>query len=162
MLRVVLRVVADAVVVAIALFTAAGTVAWQRAWILLTVLPVIRLLSAIAVFRVNPALLRERATALMHHDQPWTDRILLLVFMVTAFIGDVAGQPTPLTRAPAADAGGSRSVAGSARAAATSAIGALLIGGSSHHRESSCKEECSFLGWAIPRANAPNRPKRYT
>jgi protein-S-isoprenylcysteine O-methyltransferase Ste14 len=87
MLRVVLRVIADAIVVAIALFTVAGTVAWQRAWILVAVLLLIRLLSAIAVFRVNPALLRERATVLMHHNQPWADRILLLVFMVTAFIG---------------------------------------------------------------------------
>ena len=87
LLYVLLRVVADAVVIAIVLFAAAGTLAWPRAWVLLVVLLVVRLLSAIVVFRVNPALVRERATVLIHHDQPWTDRIILLAFMTTAFIG---------------------------------------------------------------------------
>jgi hypothetical protein len=62
MLKAILRVVGDAVVVAIVLFGAAGTIAWTRAWVLLGVLLVVRMLSAIAVFRVNPTLLRERAT----------------------------------------------------------------------------------------------------
>jgi protein-S-isoprenylcysteine O-methyltransferase Ste14 len=87
MLRVLLRVVADAVVVAIVLFAAAGTLAWPRAWVLLAVLLAVRTLSAIAVFRVNPALLRERATVLIHREQPWADRVVLLAFMTTAFIG---------------------------------------------------------------------------
>ena len=40
------------------------------------------------MFRANPALLRERATVLIHRHQPWTDRLLLsLAFMVTAFVG---------------------------------------------------------------------------
>jgi protein-S-isoprenylcysteine O-methyltransferase Ste14 len=87
MLRVLTRVIADAVVVAIVLFVAAGTVAWQRAWVLVAVLLVVRTLSAIAVFRVNPALLHERATVLIHGHQPWTDRLILLAFMGTAFVG---------------------------------------------------------------------------
>jgi len=86
-LRVLLRVVADAAVVAIVLFIAAGTFAWPRAWVLLAVLLLVRILSAIAVFRVNPALLRERATVLIHRDQPRADRVLLLAFMGTAFVG---------------------------------------------------------------------------
>jgi len=74
-------------VVAIVLFVAAGTVAWQRAWVLVAVLLVVRTLSAIAVFRVNAALLSERATVLIHPHQPWIDRLILLAFMATAFVG---------------------------------------------------------------------------
>jgi protein-S-isoprenylcysteine O-methyltransferase Ste14 len=87
MLRVLIRVIADAAVVAIVLFVAAGTVAWQRAWVLVAVLLVVRTLTAIAVFRVNPALLRERTTVLVHPHQPWADRLVLLAFMGTAFVG---------------------------------------------------------------------------
>jgi protein-S-isoprenylcysteine O-methyltransferase Ste14 len=87
MFRVLTRVIADAAVVAIVLFVAAGTLAWQRAWVLVTVLLVVRTLSAIAVFRINPALLRERATVLVHRHQPWIDRVILLAFMATAFVG---------------------------------------------------------------------------
>jgi protein-S-isoprenylcysteine O-methyltransferase Ste14 len=77
----------DAVVVAAVLFAAAGTLAWPRAWVLVGVLLVVRILSAIAVFRVNPALLRERATVLIHRQQPLADRVVLLAFMAAAFIG---------------------------------------------------------------------------
>ena len=87
MFRVLARVIADAAVVAIVLFVAAGTVTWPRAWALVAVLLVVRTLSAIAVFRVNPALLRERATVLIHRHQPWADRQILLAFMATAFVG---------------------------------------------------------------------------
>jgi protein-S-isoprenylcysteine O-methyltransferase Ste14 len=87
MFRVLTRIIADAVVVAIVLFGAAGTLAWQRAWVLVAVLLVVRTLSAIAVFRVNPVLLRERATVLIHRHQPWADRLILLAFMATAFVG---------------------------------------------------------------------------
>ena len=84
---VLLRVVADTVIVGSVLFAAAGTLAWQRAWVLLAVLLSVRILCAIAVFRVNPILLRERATVLVHGGQPRADRIVLLAFMTTAFIG---------------------------------------------------------------------------
>src|SRR4051812_47546915 len=87
MLKVLLRVVVDALIVASALFIAAGTLAWRRAWVLVAVLLLVRTVSAIAVYRVNPKLLRERASVLMHREQPLADRILLFVFMMTAFIG---------------------------------------------------------------------------
>ena len=87
MLTVLLRVVADAVVMAIVLFTAAGTTDWPRAWVLIGVLLVVRVVSAVAVFRVNPSLLRERATVLVHGGQPIADRVILLAYMTTAFIG---------------------------------------------------------------------------
>lgn len=51
------------------------------------VLLVVRTLSATVVFRVNPELLRERATVLIHHGQPWQDKVLLFLTMTTAFIG---------------------------------------------------------------------------
>lgn len=87
MLRVFARIVFDAIVIAAVLFAAAGTVAWPRAWVLVVVLLVVRIVSAIVVFRVNPTLLRERATVLIHRDQPWLDKVLLLIFMATAFVG---------------------------------------------------------------------------
>jgi protein-S-isoprenylcysteine O-methyltransferase Ste14 len=87
MFRVLIRIIADAAVIALVLFVAAGTLAWQRAWVLVVVLLVVRTLSAIAVSRVNLALLRERATVLIHRHQPWTDRLLLGAFMGTAFVG---------------------------------------------------------------------------
>ena len=86
MLRVLARVVADAVVVATVLFVAAGT-AWPRAWALIAVMLVVRISSAIVVCRVNPGLVRERATVLIHRHQPWIDRVILLAFMATAFVG---------------------------------------------------------------------------
>jgi protein-S-isoprenylcysteine O-methyltransferase Ste14 len=87
MFRVLTRIIADAGVIAIVLFIAAGTVTWPRAWVLLAVMLIFRILSAIAVFRVHPALLHERATVLIHRNQPWTDRLILLAFMGTAFVG---------------------------------------------------------------------------
>jgi protein-S-isoprenylcysteine O-methyltransferase Ste14 len=87
MLKVFARIVADAVVVAIVLFTAAGTIAWSRAWILVSVLLIVRTLSAVLVYRANPAMLEERATVLIHRDQPRSDRVLLIAFMITAFVG---------------------------------------------------------------------------
>jgi protein-S-isoprenylcysteine O-methyltransferase Ste14 len=87
MLKALARVVADAVVVAIVLFTAAGTIAWPHAWVLVSVLLIVRVASAIVIYRVNPALLEERATVLIHRDQPLSDRVVLILFMITAFIG---------------------------------------------------------------------------
>jgi protein-S-isoprenylcysteine O-methyltransferase Ste14 len=74
MLRVLVRLVADAALVGILLFVSAGTLSWWRAWVLLAVLLVVRTAGAGAVYRVNPALLQERAKLPIHGDQPWTDR----------------------------------------------------------------------------------------
>ncbi|HEX8692046.1 MAG TPA: isoprenylcysteine carboxylmethyltransferase family protein [Longimicrobium sp.] len=87
MLRVLARLVADAALVAIPLFVSAGTLAWWRAWVLLAVLLLVRTVGAVAVYRVNPALLRERAGLPVHGDQPWTDRLLLLAVITTGFVG---------------------------------------------------------------------------
>ncbi len=87
MLRVMVRLVADAGLVAILLFVPAGTVAWRRAWVLLTVLVLVRAAGAIAVYRVNPGLLRERASLPIHKEQVWADRVLLVGVLATGFLG---------------------------------------------------------------------------
>jgi protein-S-isoprenylcysteine O-methyltransferase Ste14 len=87
MLGVAVRLAADAGLVAILLFASAGTLVWWRAWLLLAVLLLVRALGACAVYRVNPALLAERARLPMHEDQPWSDRLLLLAVLTTGFLG---------------------------------------------------------------------------
>jgi protein-S-isoprenylcysteine O-methyltransferase Ste14 len=87
MLRVLVRLVADAALVAILLFVSAGTHRWWQAWVLLAVLLVVRTVSALVVYRVNPTLLQERAKLPIHGDQPWTDKLLLLAVGTTGFVG---------------------------------------------------------------------------
>jgi protein-S-isoprenylcysteine O-methyltransferase Ste14 len=86
MLTVLTRLIVDTTVVAALLFIAAGTVAWWRAWVLLGVLLVVRTAGAVAVFRVNPALLQERAKLPIHRGQPRTDKFLLLAVLATGFV----------------------------------------------------------------------------
>jgi len=81
------RLVADAGLVAILLFLSAGTVGWWRAWVLLAVLLAVRAAGALAVYRVNPDLLRERANLPIHKDQRSTDRVLVLGVLATGFLG---------------------------------------------------------------------------
>jgi protein-S-isoprenylcysteine O-methyltransferase Ste14 len=85
--RVMARLIADAALVGILLFTSAGTLAWGRAWVLLAVLLVVRAAGARAVYRVNPALLQDRARLPIHADQPWTDRLLLIAVLSTGLLG---------------------------------------------------------------------------
>jgi protein-S-isoprenylcysteine O-methyltransferase Ste14 len=87
MLRVVVRLVADAALVAIGLFVSAGTLAWWRAWVLLAVLLLVRSVGALAVYRVHPGLLRDRARLPVHRDQPRADRVLVLGVVATGFLG---------------------------------------------------------------------------
>ncbi|MFL5562680.1 MAG: methyltransferase family protein [Gemmatimonadaceae bacterium] len=86
-LRVVVRLTADTVLVAMLMFFAAGTLAWRRAWALLAVLFLIRALGALAVYRVNPALMRDRAGLPAHKEQSPADRVLLLSVLATGFLG---------------------------------------------------------------------------
>ena len=87
MLRVAIRLVADAALVAILLFTAAGTFAWWRAWVLVAMLFGVRAIGAHAAYRVNPALLLERAKFPIHTEQSQSDRVLLLAVLATGFLG---------------------------------------------------------------------------
>ena len=87
MLRVMARLIADAVLVAVLLFISAGTVVWVRAWVLLGTLFLVRAVGALAVYRVNPELLRERAQLPIHDGQPLADRALLFGVLATGFLG---------------------------------------------------------------------------
>ena len=82
-----LRLAIDEALVAVLLFAGAGTIAWTRAWILLAVMATVRVASAIAVYRVHPSLLSERARLPLHATQAWTDRVLLLGGLATGFLG---------------------------------------------------------------------------
>jgi protein-S-isoprenylcysteine O-methyltransferase Ste14 len=85
--RVISRLVADTVLVALMLFVSAGALTWWRAWILLGVMLTIRVIGALAVQRVNPALLQERAKLPVHAEQSWSDRLLVLAVLATGFLG---------------------------------------------------------------------------
>ena len=87
MLKVMLRLVADTVLVAILLFVSAGTLDWPRAWVLLAVMFLVRTVGALAVYRVNPGLLRERARLPIHKEQLSIDKVLLLGVLATGFLG---------------------------------------------------------------------------
>ena len=87
MLRVVARLLADAGLVALCLFASAGTLAWWRAWTLLVVLLIVRLVGASVVYTINTALLRERAGLPIHDAQPRADRVLVLSVLATGFLG---------------------------------------------------------------------------
>ena len=86
MLRVLVRLIADAALIAGLLFGSAGTLDWWRAWVLLAVLLIVRTITAVAVYHVNPDLLRERARLPIHRDQPWLDKLLLLGVITTGFL----------------------------------------------------------------------------
>lgn len=87
MLGVMTRLLADAVLIGVLLFSAAGTLAWDRGWVLITVLLFVRATGAYVVYRVNPTLLRDRAKLPIHRDQSWTDRLLLVAVLSTGFLG---------------------------------------------------------------------------
>lgn len=79
------------------LFVPAGTLKWRRAWILLGVLFVARLLGVLSLLRVNRELLRERSKLPVQKGQPLADKILLPLFMA-AFAGLVAFNSLDLFR----------------------------------------------------------------
>jgi len=85
--RIMARLIADTALVGILLFTTARTLAWGSAWVLLAVLLFVRAVGARAVYRVNPALLYNRAKLPIHADQPWTDRLLLIAVLSTGILG---------------------------------------------------------------------------
>jgi len=87
MTSILLRLALDTVLIATCLFVPAGTLSWWRAWVLLVVLLVIRVLTAFVVYRVNPALLRDRAKIALPGDQPWTDKVFLIGVLITGFLG---------------------------------------------------------------------------
>jgi protein-S-isoprenylcysteine O-methyltransferase Ste14 len=86
MFRIALRLMADAGVVALGLFISAGTLDWPRAWVVLTVMLIVRVVGARVAYSVNPALLQDRAAIPTHPDQSKSDRILLVAVLATGFV----------------------------------------------------------------------------
>ena len=87
MFRVIRRLIADTVLVAVVMFIAAGTIAWARAWVMLATMLLVRAVGAVAVYRVSPDLLHERARLPLHEQQGMADRALLLGVLATGFLG---------------------------------------------------------------------------
>lgn len=82
-LRLVAGVAGFTLLFAAFLFGGAGTFRWTRAWILLAVLFVERLIGHFAIARANPELLPERAKLPLQRGQPLVDRVLLAALMAT-------------------------------------------------------------------------------
>ena len=87
MSRMLVRLLADELLVGAVLFVSAGTLAWSRAWVLLVVQFVVRTIGALAIARVSPALVSERAGLPLHADQRSADRFLVLAVLGTGFLG---------------------------------------------------------------------------
>lgn len=81
------RFIADATLVGIVMFTAARTRAWGSASVLLAVLLLVRAVGANAVYRVNLALLHDRAKLPIHAGgRPRPARRALNPFRVVAYV----------------------------------------------------------------------------
>jgi protein-S-isoprenylcysteine O-methyltransferase Ste14 len=65
------------------LFAPAGTLDWPRAWVLLAVLFVSRLVGLVRTARSNRELLDERAKGPLRQGQPPADKVLLPAFMAS-------------------------------------------------------------------------------
>ena len=81
MLRLFFDIAGYTVLFAILLFAPAHTLHWWRAWILIAVLVIVRIISAISVLRVNKTILGERAKIPIQSGQPFIDKILITLFM---------------------------------------------------------------------------------
>src|SRR5262245_50017618 len=67
------------------LFIPAGTIAWPEAWIYIVGIGTLGLVSALAIARRDPDLLRERMRFPVQRDQKGWDKILLSLFMLLSF-----------------------------------------------------------------------------
>src|SRR5262245_29173382 len=67
------------------LFIPAGTFRWPEAWVYIVGIGTIGLVSAMAIARRDPDLLRERIRAPVQRDQKAWDKILLSLFMLLSF-----------------------------------------------------------------------------
>jgi protein-S-isoprenylcysteine O-methyltransferase Ste14 len=74
------------------LFLPAGTFDWWRAWVLIGVLLIATIATMFSVMRTRPELLKERLKGLIQKGQPRSDRIIVLLFMLT-YLGSVAFIP---------------------------------------------------------------------
>ena len=89
MFRLIVDVAGYIALFAFFLFLPAGTLHWWRAWLLLVLLFIVRIVSTISIARVNRGVLIERSKLPIHSGQPLADKILLFSFMAS-FAGMVA------------------------------------------------------------------------
>jgi protein-S-isoprenylcysteine O-methyltransferase Ste14 len=89
MLRWALEIVSYIVLFGVLLFAPAGTLHWWRAWVLLIVLSMARVIGTISIARVNASVLHERSKPVIQKGQPFVDKVLVTLFMAT-FAGLVA------------------------------------------------------------------------
>ncbi|WEX77844.1 isoprenylcysteine carboxylmethyltransferase family protein [Sinorhizobium numidicum] len=67
------------------LFASAGTFEWPAAWIYLAMMLALSLITGLLLARHDPALLRERLSAPIQKDQPFSDKVLLSIILLFLF-----------------------------------------------------------------------------
>ena len=65
------------------LFGAAGTFDWWRAWVLVGGIVAATLVIMFGVLRHRPALFKERMKGIFQKGQPWIDRLVILLFILS-------------------------------------------------------------------------------
>jgi protein-S-isoprenylcysteine O-methyltransferase Ste14 len=68
---------------AVLFFLPAGTFRWWRAWVVLGIVLVGTIVSTLAVMRVNPDVLTERTKPVLQKGQPFADKVLVLLLLVS-------------------------------------------------------------------------------
>jgi protein-S-isoprenylcysteine O-methyltransferase Ste14 len=68
------------------LFAPAGTLHWPAAWIFLGSVAILGVVCGIWLAKTDPALLAERMNPMMQRDQPFADKVFMLVFGLAALI----------------------------------------------------------------------------
>ncbi|OKO77862.1 isoprenylcysteine carboxylmethyltransferase family protein [Bradyrhizobium sp. AS23.2] len=64
------------------LFVSAGTLHWPSAWVLLATSALLGPLCGWWLYRIDPALLAERLRPVLQRDQPASDKLFMIVFVV--------------------------------------------------------------------------------
>lgn len=80
--KLILAVVYNFVIYGTALFGIAGTFEWWRAWMFLAAINLATIWLLVAVLRPQPELLEERFKGIIQRGQPWSDRAIVLAFLV--------------------------------------------------------------------------------
>jgi protein-S-isoprenylcysteine O-methyltransferase Ste14 len=82
-LRAIVGVIVQTTVFAALLFVPAGTLSWRNGWIFLGVVFAASILSVVAIGIHDPDLLRERMKPPIQSMQPFTDKVVLIVFVLS-------------------------------------------------------------------------------
>jgi protein-S-isoprenylcysteine O-methyltransferase Ste14 len=80
--KLIVAVTYNLVIYGTALFGIAGTFDWWRAWMLLAAINMATIWLLVAVLRPQPELLEDRFKGIIQRGQPWSDRAIVLAFIV--------------------------------------------------------------------------------